>query len=608
MNRIRPALTGLTLAAAAAVMPLSAWAADVSARLESDSISTRDSTTLVVTSDEGTAPNVQAPPGVSLQSIGQQSRTVIQNGSVESSVSHLYRVAAAKPGTYRLDKIRVGDSLAPPVTLQVSASAGGASPSVATPAAKAATSSAAARAFMTLSADKRQLYVGESVPITVRAYFRAGTGVTVTGPPQLTSDAFTLTGLTEEPQQGRTEIRGEPHVVVAWRGTLTAAKSGEFPLSARLPLTLKYEVDDPTAQTSGRSLRNLLDALPFGGGFDDPFFDSMLDEPLLQTPGRVVSQELTLQTKATESAVLPLPSEGKPADFTGAVGKFEVTSNAPEALVAGEPVDLRMTITGTGNFDRVSSRGLADTGSWKTYAPTSRFEPSNTSPLGGKRTFVQPVVAREAGPQEIPPLAFSYFDPDTAQYVTKTTDPIRVQVAAATLPLPPPAREKAPDGARPPANPTSVSTLRHGGVPGWTWPLGLGVLLFAGVLTGAARLRRSSAAAAAMAQARDRYVVVRHRIAMRAAARRGDVAAFLRAARCAIQQRLGTAWGLRPDTITATDVTERWPSAPADVLRVLELADELEYGVRRESLPQPEKLPLWSRTLEREIAAIKVLS
>ena len=179
---------------------------------------------------------------------------------------------------------------------------------------------------MRLRVEDRRVYVGESVPFTVKAFFRGGTGVSVRGRPQLSSDAFTVSGLDAEPTQQQTTIDGVPYLAVTWRGALTAAKPGDFALDMTLPVTMQYreQASAQPAQQQRRSLRDLFGGhLPLGGSsmfgagspfdsmFNDPFFDSMFDEPLLTQfgqLGRVVNRDLDLHGRAGTAHVEALPS------------------------------------------------------------------------------------------------------------------------------------------------------------------------------------------------------------------------------------------------------------------------------------------------------------
>src|SRR6185312_13599553 len=169
--------------------------------------------------------------------------------------------------------------------------------------------------------------------------------------------------------------------VVTWHGTLSAAKAGDYPLEMTLPVSMEYREQAqaaPAQRPRGRSLRDLFGGqLPFGAGspfgsmFDDSFFDSVFDEPLLQgfgQLGRTVQRDLDLHGRAGNAHVEALPSAGRPADFSGAVGQFEIGAQlAQPALTQGEPAELQLNVHGTGNFGQFTPPTLDANTDWKTY-------------------------------------------------------------------------------------------------------------------------------------------------------------------------------------------------------------------------------------------------
>ena len=112
------------------------------------------------------------------------------------------------------------------------------------------------------------------------------------------------------------------------------------------------------------------------------------------------------------------------------MGQFDFTAEAtPVQAAAGDPVTLKMKVTGSGNFDRVSAPEMGKSEVWKSYKPSAKLEPQDSAGYSGIKTFEQALVAERSGKLEIPALAFSFFNPETKQYVTKTSSPIGVEVA-----------------------------------------------------------------------------------------------------------------------------------------------------------------------------------
>jgi hypothetical protein len=149
--------------------------------------------------------------------------------------------------------------------------------------------------------------------------------------------------------------------------------------------------------------------------------------------------------------VKPLPSEGRPKSFSGAVGQFKFTAEgSPANVKIGDPVTMKLTLTGRGNFDRVEAPPLLDPDGWHAYPPSAKFQSHDEVSLSGTKTFELAVVPEKAHPR-MPQFEFSYFDPTTEKYVALTTDPQPLRVEGA--PPPPPAPVVAPTAAEaPPAD------------------------------------------------------------------------------------------------------------------------------------------------------------
>ncbi len=144
----------------------------------------------------------------------------------------------------------------------------------------------------------------------------------------------------------------------------------------------------------------------------------------------MTEKPLVLHSDSTPVKIQPLPVQGRPADFSGAVGKFDLSAEASVAkAMSGDPITLKIKITGQGNFDRVTTNGLASSAAWKGYKPNARFEPADSDGFAGTKVFEQAIVPTQSGSSEIPAMSFSYFDPETRSYVTKTTSPIAIEIA-----------------------------------------------------------------------------------------------------------------------------------------------------------------------------------
>ena len=130
-------------------------------------------------------------------------------------------------------------------------------------------------------------------------------------------------------------------------------------------------------------------------------------------------------------SVKPLPP-GEPPSFRGAVGKYQIQARADkdEAKI-GEPVNLTALISGEGNFQNLPAPAWPDAPGWRVYEGDSDTQ-SELGPDGvvrGARIYERAFIPESSGELVIPPVEFSYFDPDLEEYVVVSTNAIYVEVA-----------------------------------------------------------------------------------------------------------------------------------------------------------------------------------
>ena len=248
--------------------------------------------------------------------------------------------------------------------------------------------------FLKLSTDVRNVYVGQSIPVEATLFVSEGSRLrsTRTTPEVMTSD------FVPEPFLG--PLYGEAKVPnyepFDFTTNVTALKSGDLSFG---PVTLDAVID-----------------IPYGP--------------------RMIRKQLKLQSDPLKITVKPLPSEGKPVSFKGAIGSFKISMDAePLKLTQGDPISLTLDIEGVGNFPGVTMPDLQDTKGWKPY-PARKFENNDrrTNRTVGL-TFTQ-VLVPLAMKEEIPPFEFTYFDPDQEKYITLKTDAIPIEVSPSAAPVP----------------------------------------------------------------------------------------------------------------------------------------------------------------------------
>jgi hypothetical protein len=552
---------------------------------------------------DGTNPiNIPVVSGLKFEIIGRTREVQIINGTTLPSTSIIMRVTPQIAGIFTIPAVT---PKAQPLVLQVNAAASGASiphPSgssapIPPPILSGGSIPKGVRltddgsAYVRLSVPKREVYVGESVPVEIEVGMRSGFVASINGMPKLTDDDFTLNSLSHQPERTEKLINGEPFVLLTWRSTLAVIKPGAFALSAEVPLTVKIRTR-PKQQSS------------LDDRFGDPFWQNLF--------GATVPKDINVTSPAQELTVHELPAEGRPVDFHGAIGTFSIASDvSPIKAEVGDPLTVRMRITGSGNFDRVDSSMLDHLDQWKTYPPKSSFNTSDPLSFSGMKTFEQPVIASKPGVQELPGLTFSYFDPNTRRYETARSAPLTVSISPAladsrSAPEPPStassSENKYAAGLRADHVETSaVSSL----VPLYLQPRFLAVpsivvLAFAAGWLGARRRRGAGEWESASDRIASR-AAKRALAQMQAAARAGDAALFFEAARTALQPLLAARWQLEPEQITTAEVEGR-VGADNDVRQLFALADEAKYSGRKLNATDFAR---WLRIVRRELMSDK---
>jgi hypothetical protein len=565
-------LGGLALARAAAV----AWAlpmtlALAAAPLIEESISPAqiavgESAQLTIKS-AGTdlaPPPLPVVAGLEFRVIERLHGSELVHGASLATTTTLVRVTPQLAGTFIIPEV---SPRAPPLTLRVTpADVGLGSPATQHAVAGTALPSGVrltqdGSAFIRLTLARREVYVGESVPVAIEVGMRAGVVTSLNGLPTLGGSDFTLNNLSRQPERTERAVDGKPFVVLTWHSVLAPVKAGVFSLIVEAPLTIRVS-------TRPRQEVLLEDQL------GDPFMQRIF--------GATVRKDLKAASPPLELSVAALPAEARPPEFSGAVGSFKISSELSSATaVAGDPLTLRLHVVGSGNFDRVDSSMLAHVEGWKTYPPTASFKSTDAVGFQGEKIFEQPVIAATSGARKLPALTFSYFDPASRRYETARSPPISVTIFASAADSKPDARppsagargmraavlELRPDHA---ASPRLAGSL----VPLYLQPRFLAIPSMLSLLGAVAWVRGRSGARPA------RGVRRRALAQLEAAARAGESKRFFTLAGHTLREALAARWRLTPDDITAGEVHARLGSEGDRIRELLILADEANYAGR----------------------------
>jgi BatD DUF11 like domain len=159
--------------------------------------------------------------------------------------------------------------------------------------------------------------------------------------------------------------------------------------------------------------------------------------------------------------VIPVPIEGKPPEYSGAVGKFNLDVEVSSTNVSvGEPITLRIRVSGEGNVESLSVPHLAQTTGWKFYPPSNQFESNDPLGIQGVKVFEVVVEPESAALKEIPEIRFAFFDPETKKYQTLRHPAIPIRVRASSVAQAAPSRQAVTGEPLAPAG-SAADEFRH---------------------------------------------------------------------------------------------------------------------------------------------------
>ncbi len=379
------------------MMASRAFAADVTITVTPPIISLGESAQVKVEVRDARRPTNPAFPstdGLRISGTGKSSQTSIINGKVDKSVSYSATIYPQRTGEFSIGPFEYkvdGEIKQLTGRLKVVATSGDA----------AASQSWNDVTFARIASNRQQVYVQEPFDLTLSIYSR--TDVQLAG--NINLQGLPETGLSgpeweEIPNGKREQLDGVLYDVRQFKTSLRAMGSGEF----RFAPVVTVQVAAPQQQQQRR--RD-----PFGFGL----FNSVQTIPV------------ELEVEPATVQVLPLPTDGKPDGFSGAVGRFQFQVTAdPKEVSPGDPITLQMTIVGEGNYDRILPPALPAEAPFRLFGEAVRQQGNN-----GVR-FEQVISPRDETVTEIPAIGFSYFDSESGAYRTVSSQRIPITVNASS--------------------------------------------------------------------------------------------------------------------------------------------------------------------------------
>lgn len=329
---------------------------------------------------------------------------VWSNGRTSRSVSFGYLVAANRTGTIRIPSIEIragGVALATePFAVEVAEAPAAPAPGARDRRGREDRDAARAQDVrIRARLDRDRLYVGQPATLELELL----TGVAIEGTEIL--DEPELAEFWVEEAQVRPGVDDREVTVdgrryrryILQRKVLVPTRQGEFRID---PFVLRLAV----RRTTG-----------------DPFADMMRGmRPLV----------ITRQTTPATLSVDALPDAGRPEDFSGAVGDFEMTTTLDrDHARVDDAVALRVRVNGEGFLHPAGPPALESSAQLRVNEPRTEQDATlRGGALRSTKSWEWLVVPLSSGELPIPPLRFSYFDPEAGEYRTKTSPDLLLAV------------------------------------------------------------------------------------------------------------------------------------------------------------------------------------
>ena len=372
--------------------------------LDRDTIGMDEQASVLVTmtGTDQNMPNPRMPtlPMFDVVYQGRSSNIQIVNGVVTSTLSFRYVLIPKKAGTFPISPVSVvhknrrytGNDVELTVLQQGVAASGDLED-------KAKTSDGNSKDyFLEAVVDNSKPYVNEQITLSLKFYC----AVQIYGSPELVEP--TTTGFWTELLGNKApyyqKLNGRNYKVIARRYALFPTQTGE--------LSIGRAVIQANVQT--RRKRSNFDVFGdfFGRG----------EDVVVRSP------QLTINVRK-------LPNDGRPDNFTGTIGKFDIVAQAKKATVeVNQPVSVTVKISGTGNIKSVAEPLITvNDEQFRVYKASSNENVSKVNDkIGGTKIFEEVFIPKRPGDMEIPAIGFNFFDPQTGKYREIATRPIKIYV------------------------------------------------------------------------------------------------------------------------------------------------------------------------------------
>ena len=376
----------------------------ISVSLDRDTIGMDEQATLQVVIS-GSVQNLPAPriptlPMFEVYSQGRSSNISIVNGQVSSSLTYQYLLLPQKPGIFPISHISMvyNNKRYEGNTVELTVLNNGTATTPKLSYESQGKNGQKKDYFLEAVVDKKNPYVNEQVTLTLKFYIT----VQYYGSPQLSEP--TTTGFWTEVLGNKTpyyqRVGNRNYKVVERQYALFPTQTGK--------LTIGRAAIKTTVAIQSRNR--------------DPFsvFGNIFNQ----------GRNVTIRSRPVTIDVKPLPEKGKPKNFSGTIGKFNISATANKYSVeVNQPVSVTVKISGTGNIKSVAEPVMPQLTDFRIYKESSNENiAKQNGKISGTKIYKEVFIPKRPGKLQIPSIGFNYFDPQQSKYKKIATRPINLNV------------------------------------------------------------------------------------------------------------------------------------------------------------------------------------
>ena len=282
--------------------------------------------------------------------------------------------------------------------------------------------------FIRVAADKNKVKVGEQITINYKLYARIPMQMSISKLPSLNGFWTQDFEIPKNAKPAEEVVNGKKYQVFLLK------KSALFPQQ-----TGTLELDAAEAEGTARIIQKVRQR--------DPFFDNFFNDPAFQAFGSLMMNDplfnggffnslsykdvpVHIKSNPFKIQVMPLPDKGKPDNYGGAVGKFTVNAKLSKTdITTDDAINLIVNITGSGNLKLIEAPKLNLPNGLDAYDPVVLDTiTGRTTTISGTKIITYALSPRAPGDYTIPAIPFTYFNPESGNYVTLNTEPMKVHV------------------------------------------------------------------------------------------------------------------------------------------------------------------------------------